>query len=424
MEFYDRIPKYMWDLVIFPRLSLKDLIRLGALCHSWRSIAAEIQRYLHPLPWLMISRDVDKQIGTFYSLSEAKTYNLKLPDLVLESYCCGTSQGFLIIANWKNNFIFNPFSQTRIDIPRQYVPPEYESDVLAQIRFYLKKAIILPTPDINTVSQCVVVSGLSSDLAIIEICRSQDPEWAIFGVDKKERVDYESGKELVFYLDSSSDDDEEEEIIIGLEPIRKDDEWSFSDILFYKGMLHGLTQANGLVRFELPHDDLKQPLDYTVLNVRPMSKPTDTRFKDVSSYLVDSCGELLMVYRYSNPCNDAKNIRNVTKKFVVYKLDQSSKPFQWVQLQSLGDQILFLGRSSSMSISAAGVPGFKGNCIYFTDDIWPYFFNGFEPIYRNSDNGVFYLDDGRIESFFNSDESYSFNLAPVWLTPNWISSGK
>ncbi|PIA63466.1 hypothetical protein AQUCO_00201069v1 [Aquilegia coerulea] len=369
----------------------------------------------------MISRDADTKVGTFYSMSEAKIYNLKLPDLAVASFCCGTSQGFLIIANWMNNFIFNPFSQTRIDIPKQYVPPEHEYDVGSYVRFYLKKAIILPTTDINTVSQCVVVSGLSSDLGVIEMCKSQDPEWAIFGVDKEESLD---GKEEVILLDSSSDDDEEEDKQIRIvDPIKKDDEWLFSDILFYKGMLYGLTRANGLVKFELTHD-LKQPLAHTVLNVHPMSRPTDARFKGVFSYLVESCGELLMVYRYGNPLFYETKSLHVTEKFSVYKLDQSTEPFQWIQLQSLGDQMLFVGRSSSMSFSATGIPGFNGNCIYFTDDVWPYFFNGDVVRYRNSDNGVFYLDDEHIESFFKTDDTYSFNLAPVWVTPNWICNGK
>ncbi|KAF5205391.1 hypothetical protein FRX31_005034 [Thalictrum thalictroides] len=425
MEFYNRLPKYMWDLVIFPRLGLKDLIRLGAVSHSWRSIAAEVQRYLHPLPWLMISRDVDTKIGTFYSLSESKIYNLKLPELEWESYCCGSSQGFFIVANWKNNFIFNPFSQTRIDLPRQYVSPKHEYESLNNIRFYFKKAIILSTFDTsNVVPQRVVVSGLSAELDVIEMCTSQDPEWAIFGVDKEERIDFE-GREEIIYLDSSSDDDddEEEEDTRPAEPIVKEDEWLFSDILFYKGMLYGLTQANGLVRFEFTND-LKQPLALTVLNVHPMSRPTDAGFKGIYSYLVESRGELLMVYRYGNPlCRDSKGL-HITEKFLVYKLDQSSDPLQWVQLQSLGDQMLFLGRSSSMSFSAASIPGFKGNCIYFTDDAWPYFFHGVGSRYCNSDNGIFYLDDGHIESFFKTDDSYSFNLSPVWVAPNWISRGK
>ncbi|PIA63464.1 hypothetical protein AQUCO_00201067v1 [Aquilegia coerulea] len=155
------------------------------------------------------------------------------------------------------------------------------------------------------------------------MCRSQDPEWAIFGVDKEECVDYEGGHGEVMYLNS---DDEEEEDISAAVPVMKDNEWQFSDILFYKGMLHGLTQANGLVRFDLTND-LKQPLAHTVLNVQPMCRPTAASYRVIYSYLVESCGELLMVYRYGN---------SFTEKFLVYKLDQSSEPFQWVQLHSLG----------------------------------------------------------------------------------------
>lgn len=39
-----------------------------------------------------------------------------------------------------------------------------------------------------------------------------------------------------------------------------------------------------------------------------------------------------------------------------------------MELDDLGDQMLFVGKNRSMSLAAASYPGCKGNCIYFTDE--------------------------------------------------------
>ncbi|KDP36865.1 hypothetical protein JCGZ_08156 [Jatropha curcas] len=54
-----------------------------------------------------------------------------------------------------------------------------------------------------------------------------------------------------------------------------------------------------------------------------------------------------------------------TYKFVAYKLDTSKSI--WLELDSLGNRILFLGWNCFHSISS-NYENSKGNCIYFTDD--------------------------------------------------------
>ena len=47
---------------------------------------------------------------------------------------------------------------------------------------------------------------------------------------------------------------------------------------------------------------------------------------------------------------------------------KSKNEYDWVNVDSLGDQALFAGDNSSMSLSASSFNGCKANCIYFTDD--------------------------------------------------------
>ncbi|PIA63441.1 hypothetical protein AQUCO_00201052v1 [Aquilegia coerulea] len=198
----------------------------------------------------------------------------------------------------------------------------------------------------------------------------------------------------------------------------EEDRWLFHDLLFYKGMLYGLTRANILVSFEFV--DSSKPLGYRALNMLPMNTHTPEEDTVYTNYLVESFGELLMVYRCRNIINDGIRVTHSTKKLLVFKLDQSSDLLKWVQVQSLGDQMLFLGQNSSVSVSATGIPGFKGSCIYFTDDNWLYFWLGYGSQPSCSDNGVFYLNDGRIESIFTPDDSHPMKSLPVSVTPRTI----
>ncbi|KAF9624208.1 hypothetical protein IFM89_008146 [Coptis chinensis] len=193
--------------------------------------------------------------------------------------------------------------------------------------------------------------------------------------------------------------------------------WSFADIIFYEGMLYGLSKMYTLVRFNL--ENQKPLVAHKMRNMIPTFSLTPNRCTNPRSYLVESCGELLVVYRIRHCFMDMNTLKFVTTKFLVFKLDKYGDAPNWVEVDNLGDQMIFLGRKSAISISAKGVPGFRGNCIYFTDD-------GFEFFRRSNcrltclDNGVFYLEDGHIDSFFPLDSSHSFESQPVWISPNIV----
>ena len=63
----------------------------------------------------------------------------------------------------------------------------------------------------------------------------------------------------------------------------------------------------------------------------------------------------------------------LTIGFTVQKLKRCTQAgskyrYKWVKVHSLGDQALFVGDNSSVSLSASSFNGCKANCIYFTDD--------------------------------------------------------
>ena len=81
--------------------------------------------------------------------------------------------------------------------------------------------------------------------------------------------------------------------------------------------------------------------------------------------------------------------------FCVYRLDFSKKMLE--KVESLKDQVVFLGRNQSISLSSHDFSESKLNSIYFTDNRWSemdidYFFGG-------HNFGSFNLDDEGIKPF-------------------------
>lgn len=69
----------------------------------------------------------------------------------------------------------------------------------------------------------------------------------------------------------------------------------------------------------------------------------------------------------------------------------------WVAVKSLGDRAILLGYNRAICLSTATDPGFRANCIYYTDD---YLQGCFEKSDGCYDMGIFSLEDGRIKQLF------------------------
>ncbi|KAA8535954.1 hypothetical protein F0562_028432 [Nyssa sinensis] len=147
-------------------------------------------------------------------------------------------------------------------------------------------------------------------------------------------------------------------------------------------------------------------------------------------FLVESCAELLLVDMYlsTGPEEDLGSYEYFefydefdcymierTIRFKVFKLDQEGQ--KWVEVKSLGDQMLFLGDNCAFSASASDFTECKGNCIFFTD----HFLSSNreeDGVFKGHGIGVFDLETGSIGPLANYPD-YS-NL--FWPPPAWVSS--
>ena len=84
-----------------------------------------------------------------------------------------------------------------------------------------------------------------------------------------------------------------------------------------------------------------------------------------------------------------------------------------VEVENLGDRVIFLGLNSSMIVMASQFPKFKGNCIYFKHGWVP-------PIFQlssaSADMGIFNMEDRKFLPLFPNRAHPYFSLS-TWIRP-------
>ncbi|KAK3412772.1 hypothetical protein EUGRSUZ_I01469 [Eucalyptus grandis] len=166
----------------------------------------------------------------------------------------------------------------------------------------------------------------------------------------------------------------------------------YDDVILFKGEFYAVDCAGRTVVVGLD-------LGVTLI--------VQSNFSGHKKKLVESVGELLMVYIYFSL--NAGIAMEMTLRFNVYKLDREEKV--WNGVKDLGDRVLFLGDECAFSASAADLGASKGNCIFHT---------GYVEEAGNSSLGicVYDMDSG----LFGPTEDYAGYSELFWPPPDWIAS--
>ncbi|XP_077215526.1 putative F-box protein At4g22165 [Tasmannia lanceolata] len=310
----------------------------------------------HQLPLFMLPDKDCSESCKFFNLSDNKLYNIQIPEFH-GKWCCGSSKGWLLTVD--NNFniqLLNPFSRTQIQLPSfdkfEYPQVIYEPEIRRGSR-YVRKTFLSADP-IST-SDYIVATFVTAALRF-SFYKSGDEGWTTL-------------------LNTT---------------------WGpFRDAIYYEGNFYCITNWGYVVVCDFTSNGLPK--------FREVSSPIEGG-GDVE-YIMESSGELLKVFRHYEIPSNLNIIR--TSCFEVFQLDK--KTGNWTEVESLGDQALFVGLNCSASLSARDFPHLKGNCIYFTDD----FNDGYE---QGIDNGIYNLDDDSIKPFYPNSSSWITN--PIWLLPN------
>uniref|UniRef100_A0A5B7BTW6 KIB1-4 beta-propeller domain-containing protein n=1 Tax=Davidia involucrata TaxID=16924 RepID=A0A5B7BTW6_DAVIN len=359
-----KLPRHVVNLIT-GKLNVCEFIRFGAVCAPWRSIAEAIIPYQESqIPWLILGHT--NQAHRLFNLLDRRVYEIQTPYGNLGYQIAGSNYGWFI-----SRHIFNPFTGDEISLPK------YDG--------WMENAVLSKAPSSSCGKDracrksmdCVVVA--SDCVYKLAFCRPSDIIWT--------HVRFQSP--------------------------------SIEDIAVFNGCVYVLSWGGNLLLYDLDtyrsrYFDMGLDVDHLESHVHCW-------------YLVQSCGELLMVRRTHTLYEGSQTSCRPTS-FKVFKLDIFGGGPKWVKVESLGEQALFVGRCCSLSLPAINyLHGIRRNCIYFTNDrlLERILFGGIQRKVGNSAGisalhatGVFSLEDGSIESYLPDD--LQFNAAGRHVL--WLSS--
>ncbi|KAM7268803.1 hypothetical protein ACFE04_010969 [Oxalis oulophora] len=391
---------YVWGdapldilLSICGSLDYKDKTVMSFVCKSWQTsmslILIKAVQFPPKTPWLMLAQediwgqsntnsdDIDRQ---FYDLSSGEILNLRLPDTI-NRRCVGVGFGWLLTLDFHLEMtLFHPFTHRKFILPSYSTFNNYDhDDEFEQLwEILLWKAVASANPwdsknhDFNR--DCVIMAFYGIGYAAS--AKLEDKIW----------TDITEPRVALCY-----------------------------DVVNYKSQFYLLTyhslnaySVDGRQGLPVPNQEVHSIQTSTLFLQTIARFPKKLRAE--FCYLVESLGELLLVCRfiYSNEWPHR------TKTFKVFKLIKNQNDefeYEFIEVETLGNQALFLGRNASFSLSATSTNWCRGNCIYFTDDLLDFLKSNENG--AGHDMGIYNLRDGTIEKHYKG-ESLSFFSTPFW----------
>ncbi|PIA43440.1 hypothetical protein AQUCO_01900081v1 [Aquilegia coerulea] len=356
------LPDNLLCLIFDKLVDIHDCVRFGTVCHSWRSIYIENRVNLpHDCVLLMVPtqlnpEDDEREHRSFYSLSDKKVYDFKVP-LPHNRFCFGSSNGWVITYS-KVNFeihMLNPFLELNNEIMLPPMP-DFEPDL------GLFEATGLEI--FNRVD-----SGSPVYKAVVAVNSISNPDYVVM-------VSHGQLRRLSFCICSNrfwTQLDSRFRLI--------------DDIICHNDKFYALNCYGQVYAIDVNHPTPR------ISQIAPNHELSGKK------YLVESTGFMFQVLRDVRSCR----YDYYTVGFTVLKLDRVR--WRWDEVKNLGGRMFFLGDNCSLSLSVSDLPGCKPNCIYFTDD---YIYRYPRPNVGPLDMGVFNLEDGRIEPHYPTESKMIF----------------
>lgn len=389
------------------KVTFDDYLSLCGVCKPWKQLIKQtgihFQLASSP-PWLMLpptSKDdpdlrfFDVETGTIYRF-------INVPEPIRGGQCCGSSKGWLVIAKDQESiFLYNPVSRVHHRLPPVELLAEDCFDEQKSSYYAIRQhmgRIELSSSDIHSCT----IAAIHARGTKLAICRLNDNTWTFL----KESDE----------LDLSSANPEDSDC----------DQHNFEDILFSEDghELHVLCGMNNQTYSTVQQDTITLS-DNAVINLklipnkrtlywnRLRSMGSTNGFMSITPHLVKSNnGELLLVEKRTDTLSfDNESLPyHEANRAKVYKVDESSGEF--TEVENLGDQALFVGRTGSTSFSWNELEdGERRNLIYFEENL-----------------GYFqYLLDSFIVPWIGEEEGvippvwFSADLSPLQCVLHWFS---
>ncbi|GAU41377.1 hypothetical protein TSUD_398140 [Trifolium subterraneum] len=356
-----------------------DHIWFGSVCKNWHSIANlnhqnDRQFRSNILPMLMIPMENSLEKRNLYSVLANRVYPFELT-MLYKQRCCGSSHGWLATIDGDVITWVNPFKDVApIILPRIDVFESFKNYYEFNVHKVTLSADPISSPNDYVVAAIYTTSGC---LAFI---KARQEFWTY--------IDYTRHR-------------------------------GFIDVTFYKGLVYAVSRWKNIVSFDLCYSSDPSGKEKRIPNVLLLGGSDETY--SPLTYLVKSLeGELWMVRRFvtiEDICN--KDHNKGTHSFHVFKLefdDKGEKLLGLLKLESLGDNVLFVGDNDPVSVSASYFSKYlQKDSIYYSDN---YFDD--EPVpYPEGpfDLGIYNLKDGRFGVHCPYKTYFKGKAPPIWVVP-------
>ncbi|KAJ8499172.1 hypothetical protein OPV22_009724 [Ensete ventricosum] len=335
-----------------------DYIRFRAVCKCWRSAVPPGPRHLPTqLPFLLCLSTPEPRNSSAFCLADAFNGSMRRLPHTTSMYCIGSSYGWLILISEATSAVslFNPVTAEDIPLPRLSTLPSSVLLLFYQssdgIGSYLIKT---DNPDIPVQSNAIVNKAvLSSDPTL-----DRDFVAIVFldGIHKR-CFTCRPG-------DSSWNDNVNEPL--------NDLHWIFPGVPQAFNQLDVVPYGHRRLCAVYNNNDNLAVFD---VDPGPPGRATMIAWNSMppcvprggpSTHLIGTAGELLLVTEVYKRSATGIN----TWSFRVFRLDpgDGDRPAKAIEVEDIGDRILFLGTSHSVCVAAGDFPGFLGNAIYFVKE--------------------------------------------------------
>ncbi|XP_057497400.1 putative F-box protein At5g55150 [Actinidia eriantha] len=355
-ETWSALPEEILELIFELLTDIFDLLRSQGVCFSWRYVAMNL--YPNPTTPLLLlpsrikksaSREYVETISISFGTTPPMVYRVQSIDVLSHTRCVYSYRGWLLMKSIENRSEIYLYNPfTTMHVQLPELP-----DNIGMLTFITSCSPNDP--------DCVIFLLCTANILHKGcICKRGDREWR-----------------KIF-------------------PLRT----FYEDMIYYKDAFYAIDKHGKVDLFN--YRNCPSTVDtVSVMDMHIIGYP--------DMYLVESsCGELWVVVRQVGSHEDTRRVGFLkTKTIKVFKLTWS---VWWEEVRSFPNQALLLTHNDSMFVPVGR--GYRGNCIYFTDDLW---IGGTNSSYH--DYGVYDLASQKIEQFIPSPKILDDTTIQRWFRP-------
>lgn len=364
MADWSQLPYDIIQMIAIRLDAVEDFLAFSAVCHNWRSFYLTKKWTPGPqVPLLILSDNENSIMRNFFSLYRDRVYELEMPE-AHGRRCWGSNEGWLVtMGSDLEVHLLNAFTRVRVRLPAASTF-KFLFNVAVDWYQFIEKAIVIKKPSQSTAAkEEFLILAIYGPLRQLAFTRPGYASWIT---------------------------------------VEESFQYRIMDVAFFNDQIFALSATGTLLAVDI-NSQLPEIMH---------TAPPPHLWAREQVFLVESLGDLLMVYQYVYVGN--VNHPGEPIQFEVFNFDFGAR--EWIKLTDLGDRAIFVGDNISMSVSTTKLINCRGNSIYFigskVEHCWRY-----DEHFVDRDSGVYNMASGIVEPFYFGADYPSHYSCPIWLTP-------